>query len=660
MLLPDGRDGTRTLLAGYNSDDDLTSLTLPGGAQHTLSYTPVDALESYAPPALGTGNVVTQYEYDADGRVELETRPDGATIAYGYDNAGRLHTTTYPQGMITRGYDPTTGKLASIASPSGVSLAFGYDGILAKSTTWSGTVTGSVLLGYDATFRTTSQVLNGGAALSFGYDDDNLMTQAGALTLTRDPQSGRVTGSTLGSTADAYTYDANGMFANYTARFSGTVVYSESVGARDNVGRITQRTEIAGGATHVWGYSYDTAGRLMDVTEDGTAVSHYEYDADDNRITFTNASGTVHPVYDAQDRLLTYGNATYTYGANGELESKEVGGQTTTYEYDVFGNLLHVDSPSGSVLDYIIDGQNRRVGKKVGGVLTAGFLYQEPLKVVAQLDPSGSVAARFVFGTKANVPDYFTSAAGTFRILSDHLGSPRMIVDVSTGSVVEEIDYDEFGNVTNDTAPGTIPFGFGGGFFDKDAALVRFGARDYDPGTGRWTAKDPSRFAGGTNLYGYAVNDPINGIDPSGLYVVFIGIGAEATVGAGGGGSIGAYFDTDIFNIWNPSTWASGAGLYISGQLSFGLDVGAGVCGGVTKDQSTFFGKGYGVGAAGPTYGADVLFTPVDGPVDAEGNQMAGGTPTGGQISRGFAGFGVSGLPAGAHVFISGTAPLLQ
>jgi uncharacterized protein RhaS with RHS repeats len=47
---------------------------------------------------------------------------------------------------------------------------------------------------------------------------------------------------------------------------------------------------------------------------------------------------------------------------------------------------------------------------------------------------------------------------------------------------------------------------------------VRFGARDYDPQTGRWTSKDPIRFAGGdANLYGYVLGDPMNYVDLYGL-----------------------------------------------------------------------------------------------------------------------------------------------
>jgi len=60
-------------------------------------------------------------------------------------------------------------------------------------------------------------------------------------------------------------------------------------------------------------------------------------------------------------------------------------------------------------------------------------------------------------------------------------------------------------------------FGFAGGIYDRYTRLVRFGARDYDAETGRWTARDPLLFAGGdTNLYGYVGNNPISFIDPTG------------------------------------------------------------------------------------------------------------------------------------------------
>ena len=65
-----------------------------------------------------------------------------------------------------------------------------------------------------------------------------------------------------------------------------------------------------------------------------------------------------------------------------------------------------------------------------------------------------------------------------------------------------------------------MPFGFAGGLYDSDTGLIRFGARDYDPDIGRWTAKDPIFFDGGdVDLYGYVFNDPVNNIDPSGLAV---------------------------------------------------------------------------------------------------------------------------------------------
>ena len=47
---------------------------------------------------------------------------------------------------------------------------------------------------------------------------------------------------------------------------------------------------------------------------------------------------------------------------------------------------------------------------------------------------------------------------------------------------------------------------------------MRFGARVYDPEVGRWTAKDPIRFAGGDgNLYAYVGGDVVNRVDPERL-----------------------------------------------------------------------------------------------------------------------------------------------
>jgi RHS repeat-associated protein len=252
----------------------------------------------------------------------------------------------------------------------------------------------------------------------------------------------------------------------------------------------------------------------------GIRARSYDYDANGNRLTKTEGAATTTCTYDAQDRLQACG--TTSFDAAGDLVSKTdaslpPGQQTTTYAYDAVGNLTRVDLPDGRAIEYVIDGQNRRVGKRVNGVLVQGWLYQDQLEPVAELDGAGNVVARFVYSDEVSAPDYLIRGGSTYRVLPDHLGSPRLVVDASSGTVVQRLDYDEWGVVTINTNPGFQPFGFAGGLYDPDTGFVRLGARDYDAGAARWTSKDPVRFESGEpNLYGYVLDDPVNFADDEG------------------------------------------------------------------------------------------------------------------------------------------------
>jgi RHS repeat-associated protein len=554
-LLKQTLPGGREISFSYDANGNVTSLTPPGKPAHGFTYNAGDLTTAYNPPDTGSGNVSTSFQYNLAKQPTLVTRPDGQTIGFEYDTRGRLLKLLIPDGTYTYAYHITTGNLSGIVAPDSDQMLFTYDGSLPLSMTWDGVIDGSVSVTYNNDFQVVTQSVSGLNTINFSYDNDGLLTTAGSLTLNWNLTNGMLMGTTLGNVTDSITPNIFGELERYQAFYSGNSIFDVQFGTRDKLGRITTKTETVNGETHTFQYIYDQdTDRLTDVYKDAALVSHYEYDENGNRLRYTGINGTFNGVYDAQDRLLVYGNYTCDYTANGEL-SKKIGPEgQTQYVYDVLGTLRLVILPDGKRIEYVIDAQNRRVGKKVNGVLTQGFLYQDSLAPVAELNGSGQIVSRFVYATGVNVPEYMVKSGITYRIITDHLGSPRLVINASTGAVAQRMEYDEFGNVLVDTNPGFQPFGFAGGLYDRDTRLVRFGARDYDPEVGRWTCKDPIGFEGGSaNLFSYIANDPINNNDPLGLRTTIYILSGENWYGHAAiniNGTVYSYGRYNPQNVW--------------------------------------------------------------------------------------------------------------
>jgi RHS repeat-associated protein len=524
QTLPDGKE----IAYSYDSNSNLTSLTPPGKPAHLFDYTAVNLTKRYLPPLLDGDTTATGYLYNLDRQITSTLRPDGINVAVEYDTVGcgtcgptaRPKTITFDRGQLGFFYHPTSGLLSALTAPGGNTLSYTYDGSLPTSVQWNGQVAGTVGVTYDKNFRVTQQTVNGGNEVDYQYDQEGLLTQAGDMSITRDPQNGRITSTQLGNVTTSQTYNGAGELESYQAKFGSNVLFQTHY-VRDSLGRISELTETVQGNTKVMRYGYDVAGRLEKVWRNDTLISTYSYDANGNRLSHTSLAGTVNATYDEQDRLLTHGSATYGYTLTGDLAFKTVGSDSTRYFYDALGSLVRAHLPHGDVIDYVVDGQNRRVVKRINGRTAHVLLYENQLHPIAELDSLGNVTSRFTYATKGNVPEYIVKAGKIYRVITDHLGSVLLVVDQTTGVVEQTMAYGEFGDVLYDSNPGFQPFGFAGGLYDTQTKLIRFGARDYDAGIGRWARKDPIRFlSDDVNLYAYCLNDPLNWIDLLGFQLI--------------------------------------------------------------------------------------------------------------------------------------------
>jgi len=111
-------------------------------------------------------------------------------------------------------------------------------------------------------------------------------------------------------------------------------------------------------------------------------------------------------------------------------------------------------------------------------------------------------------------------------LVPDIQGSVIASIDSNSGTL-SKIGYLPYGK----SATASGPFGFTGQRIDTETnGLYYYRARHYSPAWGRFLQPDPIGYVGGSNLYSYVGNDPINNTDPSGNILNFV-LGGLLNVG---------------------------------------------------------------------------------------------------------------------------------
>jgi RHS repeat-associated protein len=177
-----------------------------------------------------------------------------------------------------------------------------------------------------------------------------------------------------------------------------------------------------------------------------------------------------------------------------------------TYTYDPLDRLSTVTWPDGSTLSITYDPLGLRneeiLTNSSGTVIVDNKLLWLGGKIV-----SDGTNNYWSFGQTTGNSQYYLG--------TDHLGSLRDVTDAN-GNLVTEYDYDLWGNRTRIQGTQDFNFGFTGHWVIEDLVLAPF--RTYNPYLGRWISRDPIGEKGGINLYGYVGNDPVNAVDPLGLF----------------------------------------------------------------------------------------------------------------------------------------------
>jgi RHS repeat-associated protein len=288
---------------------------------------------------------------------------------------------------------------------------------------------------------------------------------------------------------------------------------------RDRLGNVLNMRN-AGATTADSVYIYDKLNRLTDLTIASISQNyHYGYDSLGNRLSKSaNGSATTYTINPANNRLATVNGVTQSYDAAGNLTSNG----STTWTYNARGRLVSAKLANAVVYNYGINGLGQRVTKTSTAIATGKviYVYDEAGHLIGEYNNTGTPVWEHIY--LGDLPVAVINGAGTvFPVLSDHLGTPRQVINASKQLRWKWDNTEPFGaNAANQNPANLGVFAynlrFPGQYFDAETGLHYNYFRDYNPQTGRYIESDPIGLDGGLNTFGYVLSNPLKYIDING------------------------------------------------------------------------------------------------------------------------------------------------
>jgi RHS repeat-associated protein len=328
-------------------------------------------------------------------------------------------------------------------------------------------------------------------------------------------------------------------------------------------------------------YTYDGNRNLLSVRGTNTPWYNqdFDYDALNRLLSADGIFGTIDFTYDNVGNRLTRTVDsqvdTYNYqpgasrisqitGANPAAFSHDTNGNITdidsrTYVYNQNDRLVRVEEGIDILGEYTYNGLGQRQIKEVDGVTTV-FHYDFDGNIIAESQADGTMTAEYLRVDQSRMAMVDVASGALYYFHNNYLGTPVLMTD-STGTVVWEGDYKPFGDAgvhPNSTVVNN--FRFAGQYLDEETGLHYNYHRYYDPRTGRYLTPDPIGLVGGINLYQYASANPINSIDPLGLWGVGNAYGGAVT---GFGLRFSLHFEFRVIHdsaksFFDPKAWSGG------------------------------------------------------------------------------------------------------